>query len=215
MCAFSLTYGRSTITAELSQDTITLANDAVSAYRFGCIQKVTGSSMPEQGLLGLGRGPMSLLSQTQLLYGSTFSYCLPSLKSPNFSGSLRLGPFGQPKWTKYTPLLNNPRRPSLYYVNLIGVRVGHRYVDIPPGSLDFNPSTGAGTIFDSGNFFYSLSLIKTFVHTPSGKHYKKVHFHEFIYDIKHHTSLSYFQQMYKRYNKENYVIPNPNLFEKL
>ena len=190
MCAFNLTYGGSTIAANLSQDTITLATDAVSAYSFGCIQKATGSSLPAQGLLGLGRGPMSLLSQTQLLYQSTFSYCLPSFKSLNFSGSLRLGPVGQPKRIKYTPLLRNPRRPSLYFVNLIGVRVGRRVVDIPPGSFDFNPSNGAGTIFDSGNFFYSLSLIITFVHTPSGKLYKKVHFHEFIYDIKHHPSLS-------------------------
>ncbi len=156
VCAFNLTYGGSTIAANISQDTITFATDSVSGYSFGCIQKATGSSLPAQGLLGLGRGPMSLLSQTQLLYQSTFSYCLPSFKSLNFSGSLRLGPVGQPKRIKYTPLLRNPRRPSLYFVNLIGVRVGRRVVDIPPGSFDFNPSNGAGTIFDSGTVFTRL-----------------------------------------------------------
>ncbi|XP_040991778.1 aspartyl protease AED3-like [Juglans microcarpa x Juglans regia] len=155
-CSFNLTYGGSTIAANLSQDNITLATDSVPDYTFGCIQKVTGSSAPPQGLLGLGRGPLSLLSQTQNLYQSTFSYCLPSFKSLNFSGSLRLGPVGQPKRIKYTPLLKNPRRSSLYYVNLIAIRVGRRIVDIPADALAFNPTTGAGTIIDSGTVFTRL-----------------------------------------------------------
>lgn len=152
-CSFNLTYGGSTIAANLSQDTITLATDPVPFYTFGIIQKTTGSSVPPQGLLGLGRGPLSLLSQTQNLYHSTFSYCLPSFKSVNFSGSLRLGPVGQPLRIKYTPLLKNPRRSSLYYVNLVAIRVGRKIVDIPPSALAFNPTTGAGTIFDSGIVF--------------------------------------------------------------
>ena len=150
-CAFNLTYGSSTVAANLVQDRVILATDPVPAYTFGCIQKTTGSSVPPQGLLGLGRGPLSLLSQTQKLYQSTFSYCLPSFRALNFSGSLRLGPVAQPKRIKFTPLLKNPRRSSLYYVNLVAIRVGRRIVDIPPAALAFNPTTGAGTIFDSGN----------------------------------------------------------------
>lgn len=155
-CAFNLTYGSSTIAANLSQDTISLATDIVPGYTFGCIQKATGNSVPPQGLLGLGRGSLSLLAQTQNLYQSTFSYCLPSFKSLSFSGSLRLGPIGQPMRIKYTPLLKNPRRSSLYYVNLLAIRVGRRVVDIPPGALQFNPTTGAGTIIDSGTVFTRL-----------------------------------------------------------
>lgn len=115
-----------------------------------------GTSMPTQGLLGLGRGPLSLLSQTQTLYKSTFSYCLPNFKSKSFTGSLRLGPIAQPKRIKFTPLLKNPRRSSLYYVELIGIRVGRRVVDIPSEALTFNPNTGAGTIIDSGTVFTRL-----------------------------------------------------------
>ncbi|KAL6981010.1 saccharopepsin [Sarracenia purpurea var. burkii] len=155
-CSFNMTYGGSTVAANLTQDTITLAADAVPGYAFGCIQKATGSSVPPQGLLGLGRGPLSLLSQTQSLYQSTFSYCLPGFKSANFSGSLRLGPTGQPKNIKYTQLLRNPRRSSLYYVNMIGIRVGRRVVNIPPSALAFDSATGAGTIFDSGTVFTRL-----------------------------------------------------------
>ncbi|GMI73254.1 hypothetical protein like AT3G54400 [Hibiscus trionum] len=155
-CVFNMTYGSSSIAANLSQDTITLAADPIPNYIFGCLQKTTGSSVPQQGLMGLGRGPLSLVSQTQNLYKSTFSYCLPSFRSPRFSGSLRLGPTGQPLRIKYTPLLKNPRRPSLYFVSLVGIRVGRRVVDIPPKALAFNPSTGAGTIFDSGTVFTRL-----------------------------------------------------------
>ncbi|KAL8171475.1 hypothetical protein V2J09_023279 [Rumex salicifolius] len=155
-CNFNMTYGSSTVAAALSQDTLTLATDPVPGYAFGCIQKSTGSSIPAQGLLGLGRGPLSLLSQTQSLYQSTFSYCLPNFRSLNFSGSLRLGPIAQPKNIKVTPLLRNPRRSSFYYVNLVGIKVGRKTVDIPPAALAFDPTTGAGTIFDSGTVFTRL-----------------------------------------------------------
>ncbi|KAE8709210.1 thioredoxin-like protein CITRX [Hibiscus syriacus] len=127
-CVFNMTYGSSTIAANLSRDAITLAADPIPRYVFGCLQKTTGSSVPRQGLMG----------------------------SPKFSGSLRLGPTGQPLRIKYTQLLKNPRRPSLYFVKLIGIRVGRRVVDIPPKALAFNPTTGAGTIFDSGTVFTRL-----------------------------------------------------------
>lgn len=155
-CTFNMTYGGSNLLANLSQDTFTLATDPIPGYTFGCIQTTTGTSLPPQGLLGLSRGPLSLLSQAQSLYQSTFSYCLPNFRSTNFSGSLRLGPVGQPKKIKYTPLLKNPRRSSLYYVNLIGIRVGSKIVDIPPSALAFNATTGAGTIFDSGTVYTRL-----------------------------------------------------------
>ncbi|KAG9458123.1 hypothetical protein H6P81_002631 [Aristolochia fimbriata] len=155
-CSFNLTYGSSTFSAELAQDTLKLGPDAVPAYAFACLRRVTGTSVPPQGLLGLGRGPLSLLSQTAATYHSTFSYCLPSVKSSNFSGSLRLGVTGQPVRIKTTPLLRNPRRSSLYYVNLVGIRVGRRVVDIPAAALAFDPSTGAGTVIDSGTVFTRL-----------------------------------------------------------
>ncbi|KAL5720093.1 saccharopepsin [Ranunculus cassubicifolius] len=156
VCTFNQTYGSATIAGNVSQDTFALATDVIPNYSFGCLQKVSGGSVPPQGLLGLGRGPMSLLSQSQNLYKSTFSYCLPNFKSSNFSGTLRLGPSGQPKTIKTTPLLKNPRRSSLYYVQLNAIRVGRKIVNIPPSALAFNPTTGAGTIFDSGTVFTRL-----------------------------------------------------------
>ncbi|KAI3824595.1 hypothetical protein L1987_06058 [Smallanthus sonchifolius] len=155
-CSLNMTYGSSTIAANLAQDNLTLATDPVIGYSFSCIQQVTGGSFPPQGVLGLGRGPLSFISQSTSLYTSTFSYCLPSFKSFNFSGTLRLGLNGQPKNIIYTSLLVNPKRPSLYYVNLIGIKVGPAVVNIPPSALAFNPNTGGGTIIDSGTVFTRL-----------------------------------------------------------
>ncbi|KAE8658669.1 eukaryotic translation initiation factor 3 subunit C-like [Hibiscus syriacus] len=108
------------------------------------------SYVPPQGLLGLGRGPLSLILQSGSLYSIVFSYCLPSFKSYYFSGSLKLGHVGQPDNIQTTPLLKNPHRPSLYYVNLTGVSVGQVQVPIAPEYLAFNPNPRAGTFIDSG-----------------------------------------------------------------
>ncbi|WOK93433.1 hypothetical protein Cni_G02130 [Canna indica] len=152
-CTYSQPYGGdAAFTAVLSEDSLTLASDVLPNYLFGCVSAVNGSpaNLPKQGLLGLGRGSMSLLAQSDSRYQGVFSYCLPSFKSYYFSGSLRLGPVGQPKSTRFTPLLKNPHRPSLYYVNLLAVRVGRVEVPVLPGSFAFDPTTGAGTVVDSG-----------------------------------------------------------------
>ncbi|KAK6163083.1 hypothetical protein DH2020_002924 [Rehmannia glutinosa] len=159
-CGFNLTYGSSAVSAAVVQDNITLATDSIPGYTFGCVSKTTGTSFPAQGLLGLGRGPLSLLSQSNSLYNSIFSYCLPSYKSVNFAGSLRLGPKSQPIRIKTTQLLKNPRRSSFYYVNLMAIRVGRRVVSIPPSAFAFDPNTGAGTVFDSGKFLNTMFRLK-------------------------------------------------------
>ena len=87
----------------LGQDTLALedgASTAASAYMFGCLRTVTGGSLAQE-LVGFRRGPLSFLSHTKDTYGSVFSYFLPSYKSSNFSGTLRIGP---------VPPLGNPGR---------------------------------------------------------------------------------------------------------
>ncbi|KAI0495870.1 hypothetical protein KFK09_022177 [Dendrobium nobile] len=152
LCTYNQSYGGdSSFSAALAQDTLHLAGDTIPAFTFGAVTSATaGPSFPKQGLLALGRGPASLLSQTTSLYHSVFSYCLPSYNSYYFSGSLRLGPLRQPARIRSTPLLFNPHRPSLYYVNLTSVSVGRVRVITPPNSFAFDPNTGAGTVVDSG-----------------------------------------------------------------
>ncbi|KAK7352980.1 hypothetical protein VNO80_18412 [Phaseolus coccineus] len=149
-CSFNQSYAGSSFSATLVQDSFRLGADIIPNYSFGCVNAITGASVPAQGLLGLGRGPLSLLSQSGTNYSGVFSYCLPSFKSYYFSGSLKLGPVGQPKSIRTTPLLRNPHRPSLYYVNFTGISVGRVLVPFPSEYLEFNPYNGSGTIIDSG-----------------------------------------------------------------
>ncbi|PKA49521.1 Protein aspartic protease in guard cell 1 [Apostasia shenzhenica] len=151
-CIYNQSYGGdSSFSAALSQDSLILSRDTITSFIFGAVTAAAaGPSFPKHGLLGLGRGPISLLSQTSSLYHSVFSYCLPSYNSYYFSGSLRLGPARQPPRIHSTPLLFNPHRPSLYYVNLTGVSVGRVPVAVPPRSFAFDPQTGAGTVVDAG-----------------------------------------------------------------
>ncbi|CAL5204612.1 unnamed protein product [Lathyrus oleraceus] len=150
LCSFNQSYADSSFSATLAQDSLTLDGAVIPKFSFGSINAISGASIPAQGLLGLGRGPLSLLSQSVSTYSGVFSYCLPSFKSQYFSGSLKLGRADQPKTIQTTPLLRNPRRPSLYYVNLTGVSVGSVNVPIPNNLLAFNPKIGAGSIIDSG-----------------------------------------------------------------
>lgn len=152
-CSFSMSYGGSRFSAGLSLDTLQIGGDDIPAYAFGCINEITGGNknIPPQGLLGLGRGRASLVSQTKSIYGSTFSYCLPSFRSASFSGSFLLGRHGQPRVRKHTALLTNPRRSSFYYVELVKIKVGHRLVkNIPRSAFQLDATTGGGTIIDSG-----------------------------------------------------------------
>ncbi|KAL4203662.1 hypothetical protein AMTRI_Chr01g129090 [Amborella trichopoda] len=155
-CSFNMTYSDSSFEAALSQDSLSLANDSVPGYSFGCLTKVSGQSLPPQGLLGLGRGSMGLMSQSGPLYKGVFSYCLPNFRAPGFTGSLKLGPVGQPIRIKYTPLLTNPRRSSLYYVKLGAILVGRTKLPIPDSAFAFDPATGSGTVFDSGTMVTRL-----------------------------------------------------------
>ncbi|KAB2040651.1 hypothetical protein ES319_D02G097900v1 [Gossypium barbadense] len=75
-CSFNQSYGGdSSFSANLVRDSLGLANDIVPDFAFGCINVISGGSVPPQGLLGLGRGPMSLISQSGALYSGVFSYC--------------------------------------------------------------------------------------------------------------------------------------------
>ena len=98
-CQFSEIYvDGSEVTALLSSDEITAGgnpeaskNVRVSRFTFGCSNVRKGVLESAPGLVGLGRGTLSFLSQTEALYEKVFSYCLPSVDSMAFSGSLSVG----------------------------------------------------------------------------------------------------------------------------
>ncbi|XP_020679077.1 aspartyl protease family protein At5g10770-like [Dendrobium catenatum] len=126
----------SSTNGSLIQDTLTFSSDTIHNFRFGCGHNNTGDFGQADGLLGLGRGAVSIISQTTQFYNKVFSYCLPS--GSNEIGYLELG--RTVPGVKYTPMLTNQNFPSLYFLKLIAISIaGIR--------LAFSPTE---TVLDSG-----------------------------------------------------------------
>ena len=119
-------------------------------FIFGCGQDNEGLFNGIAGLLGLGRGQVSIVQQAAHKYGRFFSYCIPSTSSS--TGYLTFGKGnGVSKTLKFTPLLVLSQGPSFYGLNLIGISVGGRRLSIPTSIF-----STAGTIIDSGTVITRL-----------------------------------------------------------
>ncbi|KAH9293177.1 hypothetical protein KI387_041619 [Taxus chinensis] len=156
-CSITLTYGDGSEVDELlSSDTLALGSQS-QQFVFGCAYSLRGIIDDEPGLVGFGRGATSFVLQTAKLYDTTFSYCLPSLFSRAFTGSLQLGKGAlTAPGLKFTSLLSNAANPSFYYVRLNGISVGEERVSIPAGTFEMDQSTGKGIIIDSGTVITRL-----------------------------------------------------------
>ncbi|XP_020207866.1 aspartic proteinase CDR1 [Cajanus cajan] len=102
------------------------------------------------GLVGLGAGPLSLVSQLGDQIGNKFSYCLLPFDSPSTSKLI----FGEDAIIKgdgvvSTPLITKPSSPTFYFLNLESIVVGQKKVQT--GDTDGN------IIIDSGT---TLTLLK-------------------------------------------------------
>ncbi|KAG0466847.1 hypothetical protein HPP92_018427 [Vanilla planifolia] len=153
-CEYFYSYGDSSSTeGVLSADTFAIGFPkpiSVPGIGFGCGDDNQGAGFSQGGgLVGLGRGPLSLVSQLSL---TQFSYCLTSLDSSKKS-PLLLGPVAghnSTVMTMTTKLLKNAEQPSFYYLSLAGISVGGDLVSIPNGTFDLQSDGSGGLIIDSG-----------------------------------------------------------------
>jgi hypothetical protein len=121
---------------------------------FGCGNINAGELANSSGMVGFGRGPLSLVSQ---LGPSRFSYCLTSYLSPTPS-RLYFGVFANLNSTntsssapvQSTPFVVNPALPSLYYLCLKGISLGTTRLPIDPLVFSINDDGSGGVIIDSG-----------------------------------------------------------------
>ncbi|XP_028553755.1 aspartyl protease family protein At5g10770-like [Dendrobium catenatum] len=123
------------------KDTLTFSSDKLLYFRYGCGHNNSWTFGQINGILGLGRGAVSIISQTAGFYNKVFSYCLPS--ATNKIGYLKLG--SSVPSVQYTPMLTNPNLPSMYFLNLIAISVDHERLNLSPTVF-----TGPGTFLDSG-----------------------------------------------------------------
>ncbi|RVX19585.1 Aspartyl protease family protein [Vitis vinifera] len=152
---YNMTYGdKSTSGGNFGCDTLILEpSDVFPKFQFGCGRNDFGSGV--DGMLGLGQGQLSTVSQTASKFKKVFSYCLPEEDS---IGSLLFGEkaTSQSSSLKFTSLVNGPGTSGLeesgyYFVKLLDISVGNKRLNIP-SSVFASP----GTIIDSGTVITRL-----------------------------------------------------------
>uniref|UniRef100_A0A0E0E191 Peptidase A1 domain-containing protein n=1 Tax=Oryza meridionalis TaxID=40149 RepID=A0A0E0E191_9ORYZ len=150
-CLYLVRYGDdSSTTGVLSRDTLALTSSrALPGFPFGCGTRNLGDFGRVDGLLGLGRGELSLPSQAAASFGAVFSYCLPSSNST--TGYLTIGAAATAPAAdagaapQYTAMVRKPQFPSFYFVELVAIDIGGYVLPVPPAVF-----TRGGTLLDSG-----------------------------------------------------------------
>lgn len=151
-CEYLYTYGDySSTQGVMAADTFTLGGVSVPNVAFGCGEDNEGTGFSQgSGLVGLGRGPLSLVSQ---LGEPKFSYCLTSIDDSK-SSTLLMGSSAtvnnSDTATRTTPLVKNPSQQSFYYLSLEGITVGDTRLPIKESTFALNDDGSGGMIIDSG-----------------------------------------------------------------
>lgn len=150
-CIYGIQYGDSSFSIGFfAKDKLTLTpTDVFDGFMFGCGQNNKGLFGKTAGLIGLGRDPLSIVSQTSTKFGKYFSYCLPTKRGSN--GHLTFGNNNGIKSTlQFTPFAPS-QGTSFYFIDVVGISVGGKVLSISP-MLFKNP----GTIIDSGTVITRL-----------------------------------------------------------
>ncbi|KAF8667570.1 hypothetical protein HU200_052772 [Digitaria exilis] len=174
-CSVLATYGGGVAAGDLAVEEFTFGEE-VASLAFGCIGASTlkaTSLEGSSGVIGLGRGALSVVSQ--LAAGDTtttrFSYCL----GPYFHGaavnqshlfvgaSAATGLTGADTPVTTVPFVTNPNDEpytTYYYLPLVGITVGKTRLDGVPAAAfelrEVTPGKWAGTMIDSAYPFMSL-----------------------------------------------------------
>ncbi|KAG8064722.1 hypothetical protein GUJ93_ZPchr0004g39642 [Zizania palustris] len=141
-CQYTYTYsGNAKTEGTLAVDKLVIGEDVFRGVAFGCSTSSAGGGPPPQasGVVGLGRGPLSLVSQLSM---RRFMYCLPPTASRT-AGKLVLGADADAGGHNATdqvaaPMRRDPRYPSYYYLNLDGLAVGDKATSLARTNATMN-----------------------------------------------------------------------------
>ncbi|GLJ54403.1 hypothetical protein SUGI_1168440 [Cryptomeria japonica] len=164
-CQYSYLYGDfSSTSGDMASETFSLKRrasvssgwEAIPRITFGCGNLQGGDFGGAAGIVGLGRGVLSLVSQLGETIKNKFSYCLGSVEdesgvSPLFLGDAPIA--GLPGKFQSTPFIgvNDPNYFSTYYyLNLDGISVGGTTIKYPASTFLVDSSGNGGLIIDSG-----------------------------------------------------------------
>ncbi|CAN6270009.1 unnamed protein product [Urochloa humidicola] len=125
-CEYTYKYsGNGETKGTLAIEKLAIGRDVFHGVVFGCSDSTAGGPPAQaSGLAGLGRGPLSLVTQLSV---RRFMYCLPPPTSAN-PGKLVLGPAVDAVHNvsdRVTVTMSSSTRyPTYYYLNLDGIAVG-------------------------------------------------------------------------------------------
>lgn len=124
---------------------------------FGCGRRQSGDFSHSAGIIGLGRGPLSLVSQIGSSFNNIFSYCLGSVDNSSQISSLFLGKAATlGVGYRVTPLVPNNHFPTFYYLGLDGISVAGKTVPMANGTFEILADGSRGLVIDSGSTITSL-----------------------------------------------------------
>ncbi|KAF4350634.1 hypothetical protein CsatB_019856 [Cannabis sativa] len=164
-CRYDYSYADgSTTNGFFSKETTTLRTSSgkqtrVPGLSFGCSFRVSGPAFSggnfdgAQGVMGLGRGPISFSTQLGRRFGNKFSYCLMDYTiAPAPTSYLMIGGAQNDVISEmsFTPLLINPLSPTFYYIGIKNVFVDGLKLPISPSVWSIDELGNGGTVVDSG-----------------------------------------------------------------
>ncbi|KAL3625464.1 hypothetical protein CASFOL_030918 [Castilleja foliolosa] len=148
VCHYNYQYtSDSTIQVDMATEAITLDGSVKSTYVvLGCPTEGENENL---GALGLGRGPLSLVSQLKV---KNLAICLPSYDNPNKTGIVLFGDRVKTFPNMITTrLLKGSRKPSAHYVRFEGISVNNVLLNIPISTFAINGDGSGGVILDTGS----------------------------------------------------------------
>ncbi|KAL9304129.1 hypothetical protein ACSQ67_021392 [Phaseolus vulgaris] len=151
-CQYQVSYGDGSFTfGDFSMETLTFRRAQVPRVALGCGHDNEGLFVGAAGLLGLGRGGLSFPTQAGTRFNNKFSYCLTDRTASAKPSSIVFGDSAVSRTARFTPIINNPKLDTFYYLELLGISVGGAPVRGISASLFRLDSTGnGGVIIDSG-----------------------------------------------------------------
>ncbi|CAA0827202.1 Eukaryotic aspartyl protease family protein [Striga hermonthica] len=148
-CQYGIEYGDDSFSkGKLATETLTFRTTRLARVTLGCGHINRGLFFGAGGLLGLGRGKLSLTTQKGHLFNRTFSYCLVSRYVSKGSSWLMFGNPAVPQKAVYTPMVKGRVRNMadiFYTVRLTGISVGGQAVELPEAAAEKEVIVDSGT----------------------------------------------------------------------
>ncbi|XP_026385017.1 aspartic proteinase nepenthesin-2-like [Papaver somniferum] len=240
-CTYQVTYGGGSDTyGVIAEEIFTLGSDTASGFQ--SFQLQMGCGLVQQnfdrdvgnnhrfgkpdliaGILGLGSGQWSFISQLGPVGQGKFSYCLEAYNEKiegsdtflRFGADATIGHGGQIVHT--TPIVVPEKfQTSLYYLNLEDISVGTKRIGFPRGTFKLNTSRGTGgCIIDSGtplslmykgHFHEVANLVKAHFNELGVEYIGNVYSYEVCFRLRRNFDTAMFPSLTLHFEKADYVI---------